>query len=293
MKQEAKDYLKFLVVLIILNLSGPLAVFLPLPFFIYKDKFSFKSLFFLSFIPIFVLFPFLPDKLSVFASLLHYGSLVIPSLFIIYLFRFKNLSPFYRLLFPSLSILLFVVGLNYFANSILGDNIFYVMFEQFFKASNLSNDDLTYIKNVFHYAGYGLIFLSEAMFFLFNAVFFPKISGVLRDFVTYKVDVFTVVFTVFFILSVNVLWITGNLSGFILQFAATISLFLFFIFFVQGLSIYMYFLDKVFVSGFAKAVSLVLIFFYPLPVIVALAGILDFWIDFRARLKNIGGGKVV
>ncbi len=293
MKQEFKDYLLFVFVLTILNFSGPLAVFLPLPFFIFKDKFSFKTLVLTSFIPLLIISPFLPDRLSLFASFLHYGCLVIPTLTIIYLFKYTALSPFYRVFISSLSILVFILILSFISTLVIGNDFFLAIFEQFFKTSNLDKGDLKYLQDVFYYAGYGLVFFSEAMFFLFNTVFFSKVSGVLRDFENYKADIFLVVFTVFFIFSVNILWILNLLSGIILQVVATISLFIFFVFFVQGLSIYLFFLNKVGFSGFAKTVSLVLIFIYPLPAILALLGILDFWIDFRLKINKIGGGKLV
>ncbi len=293
MKQAIKDYLLFVLVLTVLNVAGPLAVFLPLPFFLFKEKFSFSTLFLSAFIPAIILFPFLPDKLSFFVSLLHYGSLVVPTLVIIFLFRYSNLNSFQRLFISSLSILVFIIALGVISNYLLGRDFFIAVFEQFFKTSKIPESDLEYIKNVFYYAGYGLVFFSEAMFFLFNTVFFSKASGVLRDFAGYKVDVFVVVFTVVFILCVNILWITGYLHGYILQTVATLSLFLFYIFFVQGFAIYLYFLNKVGFSGFAKVLSIVLIFIYPLPAILALVGILDFWLDFRLRISKIGGGKLV
>ncbi len=293
MKQVIKDYILFVLVLTFLNIAGPLAVFLPLPFFLFKDKFSFLTLFLSSFIPIIILFPFLPDKLSFFVSLLHYGSLVIPTLVIIFLFRYSNLNSFQRLFFSSLSILVFIIALGVISNHLLGKDFFIAIFEQFFKTAKISESDVEYIKKVFFYAGYGLVFFSEAMFFIFNTVFFSKTTGVLRDFEGYKADFFVVVFTVIFILIVNLLWITGYLHGYILQIVATLSLFLFFIFFVQGFSIYLYFLNKVGFSGFAKMLSIVLIFIYPLPAILALVGILDFWLDFRVRISKIGGGKLV
>ena len=293
MKQAIKDYLLFVLVLTLLNIAGPLAVFLPLPFFLFKDKFSYSTLFLSAFIPLLILFPFLPDKLSLIVSLLHYGSLVIPTLVMIFLFRYSNLNSFQRLFISSLSILVFIVVLGVISNYFLGKDFFIALFEQFFKTAKMSENDMKYIKNVFYYAGYGLVFFSEAMFFLFNTVFFSKATGVLRDFEGYKADVFVVIFTVVFILCVNMLWITGYLHGYILQIVATLSLFLFFIFFVQGFSIYLYFLNKVGFSGFAKVLSIVLIFIYPLPAILALVGILDFWLDFRVRISKIGGGKLV
>ncbi|BBB32254.1 hypothetical protein TTHT_0682 [Thermotomaculum hydrothermale] len=293
MKKLLKDYFLFVLVLIILNFSGPLAIFLPLPFFLYKDKFSFKTLFFTSLIPLFFIFPFLPDKLSIFASVLHYGSLVLPTLLIIYIHRKFTLTPFLRIVIPTLTILIFIVSITYFFITIEGKTVFEQIFEQFFKTANLNAGDLEYVKNVFKYAGLGLIFFSEAIFFLFNTLFFGKIGGVLRDFYDYRVNITIVLFTVLFLIVVNILWATGNLNGIVLQIISTISFFLFFIFFVQGFAIYLFFLKKVGFSGFAKALSIVLIFIYPLPAMLSLAGILDFWVDFRKKIKNIGGGKVV
>ncbi len=293
MKQISKDSLIFVFILTILNFSGPLAVFLPLPFFVFKNRFAFKILVLLSIVPVFLMWFFLPDKFSFFLSLVHYGSLVTPSLIIIYLSRFTELSVFQRVFFSSISIIIFM-GIIYNISGLIFSNDFFAkIFDQIFQSGEIKDVDIEYLKYIFNVAGLGILFFSEALFFLFNLLFFSKFSEVLEDFENYKADIIIVAFTVVFIFCVNILWFFNMLNGIMLKLVIVFCFFLFFLFFVQGLSIYLYFLKKINVTGFAKALFIVLIFIYPLPAIMALMGILDFWIDFRVKINKIGGGKIV
>ncbi len=292
MKQSIKDFLTFVFLITGLNLLGPLAIFLPLPFFVFRDKIPLKSLVLASFIPVFLIFPFV-DRLSFFASLLHYGSLVLPSLTIIFLYEHFNLTPFGRLSISVFSTLVFIVLLVFMARFNYGNSFFEQLFEMFTKQGGFKQSDIAYLKKVLSYTGIGLVFFSEAIFFVFNLILLPRVSVVFRDFYTFKANSYFVILTVVFIFIVNLFWMFDMFNPLLIQCATAIGSYLFFIFFVQGLSIYFVFLDRIMLEGFFKILALVVIFLYPMPVFVALAGILDFWIDFREKIKRINGGRVV
>ena len=294
MSRNYKDYFIFLFFITVLNFLGPLAMFLPAPFFILGRKFSFSSLLIMSFFPLLLFFPLLAnDKLSLYLTLLHYGCMVIPSLLIIYLKTKFGFSAFAKLFFSALGILLFVFAVSYVFNHYFDGGIFNELSQRFFEASNLSKQDLEYLKTIFEYGGIAMIFFSESIFFLFNAVYFSKNGGVLDDFLFFKAPWHIVVFAVIFVLLVNFLWFFNLLTGKTLFVVAVVSAFLFFIFFAQGLAIYLFFLKRLGIGSFAKVIFIMLIFIYPMPFLLTLIGITDFWIDFRNRIIRLGGGKVV
>ncbi|GEM_PF-4203359 len=293
MKSDFKDYIFFVFLIVALNFMGPMALFLPAPIFVYRDKFPIPYFFLFSFLPFPFIFFLAPDRFNLFFSLLHYCCLVYPSILFVSLLRLKWMNFFERF-FPA-AILMFLILVSFFFGfyRMSGTTAFSMVIDKFLQLNNVSKGDAEYLKNILFYLFYGIMFLTEGVVFVFNMLFFIKDTGFSSEFHQFKTPVYFVIFTIFFMILLNFFWFSGYLKGEIGVLFATIGFFIFFVFFIQGLSILFFVFNVLNIKGFAKAFLIVLIFIYPIPVILAFTGIFDFWFDFRKKIKVMGGGKVV
>ena len=291
MTLNAKDSLAFVLSLIILNFLGPLAVFLPAPFFLFRHKFSLTSLFLLSLIPPVLFWYVAPDSFTLLSSLIHYFSLSLAALVFI---RFENSgSEFKKIMIPALSIFVVVVFSVFVYSFILHGDILKEFSDKILQLNGMDESDIKLGLKFLKLTMLGAVFFSEAIIFLLNLFLFKNRASLNFRISLYKTPQFLVIAAIFFVFSANLLFFIDIKTDLIYIIYIALGFLFFFTFFVQGIAVYLMFLSTFLHSPFARFFFIVIIFMYPIPLMLGLVGILDFWFDFRKRIINSGGGKLV
>ncbi len=291
MNFNAKDSLVFVLSLIILNFLGPLAIFLPAPFFIYRQKFSLSSLFFLSLIPPIVFWYAAPDSFTLLSSFIHYFSLSFASLAFI---KFETSGSEFKKIFIPAVLIFFAVALSVFLYTfILRGDILKEFSEKILQMNELDYADIRSGLRLLKLTMLGAVFFTEAAVFLLNLFIFKNRAALNFRISLYRVPQSLVVATVFFVFFANVLFFLNLKTDLLFIIFISAGFFLFFMFFVQGIAVYLTFLSTFLHSAFARFFFIVIIFMYPVPILLGVLGILDFWFDFRKKIMNSGGGKLV
>ncbi len=288
MPSERKPLLAATVSLFALNFLGPAALVLPVPFCIWYRSITKRARFaiFLLVLAALVLIPQAP--LSLFLAVLHYTALLtgfLGFLFWTELGRPGTESVLLGMLitvFTGLSMMLaypLLMG-NPLATDILGylTKSGIPVSEQFQKAMEQSAGILP-----------GFIAASEGLALLLNLYLFRRITGIPVGFRHFSlpfhfVPVFVGAATIYILTGIYpVLQVPELLNQSLVNILIAITFF----YFLQGLAVLLFFLERFKLSPIFKWLMIALAFVQPGPFLVILTGFADTWLEIRKRSSII------
>ncbi len=283
-----KPLLATAVSLFALNFLGPAALVLPVPFCIWYRSVS-KRARFLLFLTVLILIILIPqDPLARFLALLHYISLL--SGFLGFLYWIELGRPGTEAVLLGMIITVFTgfsIMLVYpviMGNPLATDILHYLetaglpVSQQFQEAMQQSSRILP-----------GFIAASEGLALLLNIYLFRRMTGIPVGFRHFAlpfsfIPVFVAVAAAYILTSIYpVVQLPQAWSVMMVNILIAITFF----YFLQGLSVLLFFLDRFKLNPFLKWLVITLAFVQPGPFLMILTGFADTWVEIRKRSSII------
>jgi len=283
MRPELKSILLLTSFLFVLNFLGPLALLLPVPFiFFYKRVPTLYRATSAGVVAVLLLIV-VRDPLARYVVLFQFASLVSP--FLLFL-SMQEKGYTIDISIPSTLLLTFVLvaagslAYPHFFHQPIADQLATVLKESGFKPTPELHQALTTFIHILP----GIIFLSEGVVILLNLMIFSRVTKEPLQFPSFRLpDSLIIAFVVLALLFIFTAIVPVIHSDAIQYMAANTLIAIAFAYFVQGLAVAVFFIDKMKIPSLLRLVFFIFIFVQPGPFIVTALGFADIWLEFRKR----------
>ncbi|RLE16694.1 MAG: hypothetical protein DRJ14_08030 [Acidobacteria bacterium] len=283
MRPELRSFLLLTAFLFVLNFMGPLALLLPVPFIFYYKRVPALYRAVSAGIVAVLLILIVQDPLAHFVVLFQFTSLIAPFLLFLSLQEEGfgiNFSIPAALLLTFILIAAGTLAYPLFFHQPMAAQLTAVLKESGFQPNPDLNQALTSLIHVLP----GIIFLSEGIILLLNLMIFSRISHEPINFHNFRLpDMLIALFVAVGLLFIFTGIVPAIHSDLLHNITANTLIALAFAYFMQGLAVAVFFLNRIKMHPLLRLACFIFIFIQPGPFLVTALGFADIWVEFRKR----------